>query len=77
MAKSGPGVLQVHKVYLVKVEQEDPFRVNLEEVYSVDHQTRVLQKELVSRTTNETDPTLITLRIRSALHDSLQTKNLL
>lgn len=56
---------QVHKVYLVKVEQEDPFRVDLEEVYSIDHEDRVLRKEVVNRTTNETDPTLITLRIRS------------
>ena len=65
---------QVYKVYLIKVEQEEPFRLNLEDVFSLDHATRELRKEHVTRLTEETDPTNITLRIRciyliSCLHD--------
>ena len=46
------------------MEQDEPFRLNLEEVFSLDHATRELRKEHVTRLTEETDPTNVTLRIR-------------
>ena len=60
------------KVYLVQVEQEEPFRLNLEEVYSIDNEHRALCKEEVLWLTEERDPQLITLRIR---HDSSNVAN--
>lgn len=54
-------------MYLVEIVEQDPYRLNLESVYSIDNKERVLQKEEVQRATEETDPTLITLRIRCVL----------
>ena len=59
--------MQVLKVYLVQVEQEEPFRLNLAEVYSIDHEHRALRKEEVLWLTEERDPRLITLRIRQVI----------
>ena len=53
-------------MYLIRVEQDEPFRLDLEQVYSIDHKDRVLQKEEVLWLTEERDPRLITLRIRQA-----------
>ena len=55
--------IQVLKVYLIQVEQQEPFRLNLREVYSIDHATRVLTQETIYGLTEETDPALITLSI--------------
>ena len=56
--------MQVLKVYLVQVQNEEPFRLDLENVYSIDQSDRVLQKEEVLWLTDQRDPRLITLRIR-------------
>lgn len=56
--------VKVLKVYLVKISQEEPFRLDLEEIYSIDSTDRSLQREEVLWLTEERDPRLITLRIR-------------
>ena len=55
------------KIYLVQVEQEEPFRLNLEEVFSIDNEQRALRREEVLWLTEERDPRLITLRIRQGI----------
>jgi len=57
------GSRKVLKVYLVRVQQQEPFRLDLREVYSLDHASRVLCRETVYGLTQETDPALITLSI--------------
>ena len=55
------------KIYLVEVGQEEPFRLNLEEVYSINNEQRALRREEVLWLTEQRDPRLITLRIRQVI----------
>ncbi len=56
-------LLQVLKVYLIKVEQQEPFRLDLTQVFSVDHATKEICRETILGLAKETDVTRHTLSI--------------
>ena len=56
-------VLQVKKVFLIRIAQQENYMLDLEHVWVLDDESRQVQVATVERHTDTQDPTEIMLRI--------------